>query len=410
MAKKRNPNGVGSYGVTSDGRPRWRLQRNNKNIEISAKTSSELQKKVEAISPLPIVKDKDKHTVDKWFNTWLEVYVKPLKKQATYDQYESIYRKHIKPVIGDYRMTDIRSMDIQRVITEMNKRVHEIKNKKGEVTKRTVGTSTKTMKHAKTVMNCGFEAAFKKAKIIPENPVQDIEIPQKQAKKRKVLSMEEMSSLFKAMANSRWLWSVKFMLVTGLRRGELLALKWSDIDYSNKRITVDESNSSTGLGDTKSGEVHYVPLSEKAIEYLKNQTKMLIGETNPLMVNKDGTLKSDLKGSECLVFPTQKGQMVSPNTYYHLICRYAAKENLKVTPHCFRHTFVYMSRNTLSLKQIQNILGHDESTTTLDIYGDILNESEDTSRQIDEIFANVDKEFEKVQKKKRSASHLKLVK
>lgn len=410
MAKKRNPNGVGSYSVTSDGRPRWRLQRNNKVIEVSAKTPSELQKKVEAISPLPIVKDKDKHTVDKWFNTWLEVYVKPLKKQATYDQYESIYRKHIKPVIGDYRMTDIRSMDIQRVITEMNKRVHEIKNKKGEVTKRTVGTSTKTMKHAKTVMNCGFEAAFKKAKIIPENPVQDIEIPQKQAKKRKVLSMEEMSSLFKAMANSRWLWSVKFMLVTGLRRGELLALKWSDIDYSNKRITVDESNSSTGLGDTKSGEVHYVPLSEKAIEYLKNQTKMLIGETNPLMVNKDGTLKKDLKGSECLVFPTDKGKMVSPNTYYHTICRYAEKANVHVTPHCFRHTFVYMSRNTLSLKQIQNILGHDESTTTLDIYGDILNESEDTSRQIDEIFADVDKEFEKVQKKKRSASHLKLVK
>ena len=394
MAKKRNPNGVGSYSVTSDGRPRWRLQRNNKVIEVSAKTSSELQKKVDAISPLPIVKDKEKHTVEKWFNFWLENYVKPLKKQATYDQYENIYRNHVNPAIGDYRMTDIKSPDIQRVITTMNKN----------------GLSAKTMKHAKTVMNGGFVAACKKAKIIAENPVQDIEIPQKQAKKRKVLSMDELAKLFKSMEKSRWIWSVKFMLVTGLRRGELLALKWSDIDYGNKRITIDKSNSSTGLGDTKSGEVHYVPLSEKAIEYLKNQTKMLINETNPLMVNKDGTLKSDLKGSECLVFPTQKGQMVSPNTYYHLICRYAARENLKVTPHCFRHTFVYMSRNTLSLKQIQNILGHDESTTTLDIYGDILNESEDTSRQIDEIFANVDKEFEKVQKKRRSASHVKLVK
>jgi len=50
MAKKRNPNGVGSYSVTSDGRPRWRLQRNNKTIEISARTPSELQKKVDAIS------------------------------------------------------------------------------------------------------------------------------------------------------------------------------------------------------------------------------------------------------------------------------------------------------------------------------------------------------------------------
>ena len=127
---------------------------------------------------------------------------------------------------------------------------------------------------------------------------------------------------------------------------------------------------------------------------------MLINETNPLLVNKDATLKKDLRGSDCLVFPTNKGQMVSPNTYYHTICRFAKKANIHVTPHCFRHTFVYMSRNTLSLKQIQNILGHDESTTTLDIYGDILNESENTANQIDEIFANVDKEFKKVQKEK----------
>ena len=270
--------------------------------------------------------------------------------------------------------------------------------------------STKTMKHAKTVMNGAFTAALKKAKIVPENPVQDIEIPSKQPKIKKVLSIDEMTKLFRAMKNSRWIWSVKFMLVTGLRRGELLALKWSDIDYGNKRIIVDESNSVTGLGDTKSSKVHYVPLSEKAIEYLKYQTDMLIEETNPLMVNKNGTLKKDLKGTDCLVFPTNKGKMVKPNTYYHLICRFAEKEGLKVTPHCFRHTFVYMSRNTLSLKQIQNILGHDESTTTLDIYGDILSESENTANQIDEIFANIDNEYNKIQRKKKPVPYLRLIK
>jgi integrase len=395
MSKKRNPNGMGSYSDRSDGGVRWRLQRNKKKLEISARTLSELQKRVTAISPLPIVKDKEKHTVEKWFESWLELYIKPLKKQATYDQYENIYRNHIKPVIGAYRMTDIKSMDIQKVIATMNKN----------------NRSTKTMKHAKTIMSCAFIAAYKRAKIIPENPVVDIEIPVKQAKKRKVLSIEELSKLFKIMEHSRWIWSIQFMLVTGLRRGELLALKWSDIDWKHKRITIDKSDSSTGLGDTKSSKVHYVPLSDKAIECLKGQTDMLKKESNLITINKDLSIKKDLKETEYLVFPTVKGEMIKPNTYYHTLCRFAEKAGIKAYPHSFRHTFVYMTRKKISLKDLQNALGHDESTTTLDIYGDILDESsEETAKQIDDVFAIVDEEFIKIQKKKKTYTHLKLVK
>lgn len=392
MAKKRNPNGAGSYSDLSDGRVRWRLQRNNKKLELSAKSLTDLQKKVNAVAGLPITKDKQ--TVECWFKSWLDIYVKPLKKQATYNQYESIYRKHIKPVMGPYRMTDIKPIDIQRVISTMNK----------------ANLSSKTMKHAKTVMSCGFARAFKE-KVIPENPIRDIEIPAKQAKQRKVLSLEELSKLFKAMEKSRWIWSIKFMLVTGMRRGELLALKWSDIDYANKRITIDKSNSVTGLGDTKSSKVHYVPLSDKAIEYLKKQTDMLKRESNPITINKDLSIKESLKSTDYIVFPTQRGKMIKPNTYYHSLVWFAEKAKIKASPHCLRHTFVFMSRETLSLKEIQAILGHDESTTTLDIYGDILNESTDkTAAQIDDIFAKVDEEFKKVEEKKNSVLYLKRVK
>jgi integrase len=258
-------------------------------------------------------------------------------------------------------------------------------------------------------MHSSFDRAIKN-KIIAENPVKDIEIPSKQAKPRKVLSYEELSKLYKSMANSRWVWSIKFMLVTGMRRGELLALKWADIDYGNRRVTIDESNSVTGLGDTKT-RIHYIPLSDKAIEYLNNQTEQLKKECNPNILNKDGTFKKDLKGTDYLVFPTQKGKMIKPNTFYHTMCRYAEKMEIKATPHCLRHTFVYLSRNTLSLKEIQNILGHDESTTTLDIYGDILDESTDkTAKQIDEIFKGVEEEFKKIEQKKNPASYLKRVK
>jgi integrase len=257
-------------------------------------------------------------------------------------------------------------------------------------------------------MHNSFARAVKN-KIINENPVKDIEIPSKQAKPRKVLSHEELSKLFKSMQNSRWIWSIKFMLVTGMRRGEILALKWSDIDYGNKRITVDESNSVTGLGDTKT-KIHYIPLSDRAKSYLNSQRLLLESERNPEVLNKDSTIK-EIKGSACYVFPKKKGGMIKPNTFYHTMCRYAEAVGIKATPHCLRHTFVYLSRKTLSLKDLQNILGHDESTTTLDIYGDILDESTDkTAKQIDEIFDQVDIEFKKIEEKKKPASHLRRVK
>lgn len=375
MSKQRNPNGMGTYKQRKDGRYEWRQKVDGETRYLSAKSMKELQEKVKMIADLPVIKEKYK--VDEWFQKWLETYIKPLKKQATYDQYRIIYNNQIKPVIGSRKLSTLKTYDIQHVIAVMNEK----------------GLATKTMKHAKSIMDIALKKA-ESEKIIPKNPVVNIEIPVKQAKPRKTLTLEELSKLFKAMENSRWIWSVKFALVTGLRRGELLALRWTDIDYQNKRITVDESNSLTGLGDTKNSKIHYVPLSDKAIEYLKMQKEMLEREFNPILYNED------LKKS-ALIFPNESGEMILPGSYYTLIRRFSIKAGIKASPHCFRHTFVYLTRGNIPLKDLQNILGHSESTTTLDIYGNMLNDSNDKNiEQIDKAFNNIDVEFTEVTKKK----------
>lgn len=244
-------------------------------------------------------------------------------------------------------------------------------------------------------MNIAFTKAFKIDKIIPENPVHDMQIPNKQAKQRKTLTIEELILFFKSLERSRWIWSAKFDLVTGVRRGELLALKWTDIDWDNNRIIIDESNSSTGLGDTKSAKVHYVPLSNIAKSILINQMDMLKSEMNPTTINDDNTFKKDLIGADLLVFPTIYGTMIKPNTYYRTIKRFGELSGLAVHPHMFRHTWVYNMRKKLSLKEIQEALGHDESTTTLDIYGAMINDTIDnTASQIDEVFSSIEAKIE----------------
>jgi integrase len=366
MGRQKNPNGVGSYRKRADGRFEWRQTIDGKPRSIKARTFKELQEKVKKVADLPIIAEKYK--ADEWFEKWLNIYVKPLKSEATYEQYYFIYTAHIKPVLGNRKLSSLKSYDIQEVISKMNEKE----------------LSTWTMKHARKVMSIALAKA-EKDKVIPKSPVVDIEIPTKQPKTKKTLTTDELAKIFKAMSESRWIWSVRFDLVTGLRRGELLALTWADIDWENKRINIDKSLSMTRkkkdereqesvkVGQTKSAKQRWVALSNKAAEYLKKQKEMLEAECN--------------KNTE-LVFPSYDHKPMPPNSYYTMLARFAAKAGIKASPHCLRHTFVYMMRKKLTLKELQYVLGHEESTQTLDIYGDLIND--DTA----EIAAHIDAVFE----------------
>lgn len=396
MPKMRNPKGTGSYRTLPNGSKQFRQRIDGEERTVTAKTPKELEERKKEIVDLPIVKGKMK--VDEWFEKWLKIYIEPLKKKATYNQYSIIYKVHIKPAIGKRTMSKIKSYDIQAVIAEMNQKTRKYKRKDKETGKMIeVDTgeklSTWTMKHTRKVMNGAFEKAYKD-KIIASNPVKDIEVPKKQAKPRKTLTIEELSKLFKVLEKSRWIWSARFMLATGVRRGELLALKWNDIDYINNRITIDESNSSTGLDDTKNSKIHFIPLSKKVKEYLNGQKEMLKEESNPILLNE--TLKKT-----DLIFPNEKGSMLKPGSYYTLFARAAEKAEIKASPHCLRHTFVFLNRKILSLKELQDILGHDERTTTTDMYGDMVNESTDkVASQMDEVFNQLDTDMEKFKNEK----------
>jgi len=373
VPKQKNPNGMGCYDKLKDGRARWRQMVDGKTRTITAKSMPELKEKVKKVADLPIIKNKIK--VSEWFEKWLEIYIKPLKKQATYYQYKILYEQHIFPIIGNRLITSVKQYDIQQIIAKMNEK----------------GLSTWTMKDVRKILHTAFDRAFKD-KLIPENPVVDIEIPKKQAKPRKTITASELKILFENLKNTRWYWAFRFMLVTGLRRGELLALRWSDIDYENKRIIVDESNSASGLGDTKNSKVHYVPLSERAIYYLAKQKEMLQHEFNPILYNPE-LQKLDL------IFPSENGTLMKSDSLNSVLDRINRKTGLHITPHMFRHTFVYMSKGHMTLSELQEALGHDESTTTLDIYGTMLSDTEKVANKIDEAFAALDEEINKIETK-----------
>jgi integrase len=394
MAKQRNPKGMGSFRQLQNGTYQWRQRIDGEERTFTAATPKELQEKIKKIADLPIIKNKLK--VSEWFEKWLEVYIKPLKKKATYNQYKILYEQHIKPEIGNRKINGIKQYDIQKIISVMNTKVIQEAeyDKDGYETKpEKIGLSTWTMKHTRKVMNIALTKALDD-KIIAENPVYKIEIPKKQAKPQKTLKTSELKTLFEYAKKTRWYWAMRFLLVTGLRRGELLALRWSDIDYDNKRVIVDESNSTSGIGDVKSAKEHYAPLSDLAVYYLGKQKEMLINEPNPILHNERLKVLN-------LIFPSEDGTMMRPDSFNSAIDRINVKAGIHVTPHMFRHTFVFMSKGLLSRSELQEALGHDESTTTEDIYGTMLSDTHKVSNKIDEAFKDLDIEIDKIEEKKQ---------
>jgi integrase len=366
MSKSRNPKGLGSYRKRDDNTYEWRQKIDGVPRSLYAPSLQELRDKVKKIINAPI--PKEKYTVKQWLENWLSVYVKPLLESETYNQYDYVIKSHVLPQMGKKKMTSIGQYDIQQVISVMHSK----------------NLSHWTMYHAKKVMNIAFKKAAAE-QIISANPVVDIIIPKTQEKARKVLTTRELAKLFKSLNTSRWLTSVKFMLETGLRRGELLALEWSDIDFDNHRIKIDKSNDK----GTKNNKIHYVPLTKNILLYLQEQKDMLIAEFNPMLHNPQ------LKKLD-LIFPSENGTRLFPQSYTTMLRRAGEKVGLSVSPHCLRHTLVFLSRDNLSLKDLQNILGHSKSTTTLDIYGDIISDNnERVAAEMDNIFEKINKNIEK---------------
>lgn len=101
MAKSSNPKGVGYYYREGE-LYCWRIKRNGRQIVRKAKTQKELEEKVKAVRGAGYVNSKT--LVSEYFEEWLRD-VKRLNGDATFAQYDSIYRNHIKPVIGNLRVS-----------------------------------------------------------------------------------------------------------------------------------------------------------------------------------------------------------------------------------------------------------------------------------------------------------------
>lgn len=368
MARTRNPNGMGNIYKRDDGRYEWKQMIDGEMRYASDMDLSELKKKINKLSGTSPNGDKTK--LFDWLDRWLEKYVKPYKKPSTYNNYKFAVEKYIKKYLKNIQIRHVGRADVQDMIAALLKDKYSIS----------------LIKNVRKALSVAFISAREDEQLVDFNPTRDTKVPKGKKPVRKTFKVEELAIIIERFLTSRWLYAILFMLATGLRRGELLALKWTDIDFKDKHIKILKNLTIYGEDTPKDDDYHYVPLTDHAITYLNGWRNQLQKEHNIASYKEVET-----------IFVSQKGTSLRPSSFNNILAK--RKFNFKVTPHMFRHTFVYLSKGRLSLSELQEALGHASSTHTLDIYGLMLTDTVTVAEKIEESYKGLDEALEAIKNK-----------
>lgn len=278
----------------------------------------------------------------------------------TLQEYEKIANRYIIPHLGVKALAKLRPAHVaewQQTLAE-----------RGGSDDRAL--SAKSVFHARALLSATFRWACK-MQLLVVNPCNAVDAPTVRRSDAKALTRDEVARLLHA-AGARWVPFVTLALTLGARRGELLALRWSNIDAENATVTIASSLSQTrdgvSLKGTKTDRTRTIPLSRPALEALGRQRAMQA--TDKL---RAGEFYHDVG----FVFADELGACISPMAATNAYARIAMKAQLSSTRlHDLRHTAATtMLLAGVDVATTAGVLGHSTPTTTLGVYAHVLGEA-----------------------------------
>jgi integrase len=262
--------------------------------------------------------------------TWLEVDRE--RKPSTLRDYRSILRTHLLPAFGDIVIEDLTPAQIEHWRLELDPAL-----------------ANRTKIKILTLLFGILERA-RKTHGLPTNPARDIEKPtQRRRAGIDVFSVEEIMALVRAAETEQDATIVLVAALTGLRRGELVALRWRDVDFPGQAIRVVASYTDGVLTTPKSGKVRSVPMAPEVASALA-----------PLASRGEWT------GDDDLVFVGVAGSHLDASALYRrykLALQRAGLRDLRV--HDIRHTFGTRAITKASILQVKEWMGHADVDTTM---------------------------------------------
>lgn len=316
---------------------------------------------------------KDSVKLDAWYEKWMDYYKYDSIRENTKQQYNRIYYKHISPRLGKIKIQDITQLHIRELIKKLDKE----------------GYGYETKNKVKILMVDMFNKAMLD-EFVKKNPARGISIRRDEKKDVKVLSEEEQAVFFDCCKGTFYDNLFIVALTTGMRVGELAALRWEDVDFENQVIHVRRTLVYQKYEDDTCKTFHFelpktktslrdVPINRQCQMALKKQYMQ-----KKIVVDKAPAEKIPENQFRDLLFTTKFNTPLNSQIVCDAIKKIVDEINLTrditeemelFSLHCLRHTFATRCfESGIKPKTVQKYLGHASLQMTMDLYTEVLKE------------------------------------
>lgn len=310
---------------------------------------------------------------------WIQLYkVPPQVKAGTYDSYISISER-IKTFFGSTAIVAL-TQDIMQTffnyLSTPQARKEEVKDK---------GLSAKTINNIYNLLKEYLDTVV--GKLIFSNPCIGTKRPILIDKEMRVMTQEEMEYFINEVFRERLRAAIFVSLFTGIRMGELLALKWDDVDLKCRRITVSKNIVRVKTHGNASNKTVLIVQDTPKTKKSNRKVPLMPQVCDILQMHRFMQLKEDWPNFDNLVFPSKCGTPTDPRTYQKRIEAVAKRcEVYGIGAHTLRHTFATrLSERNIPLHIIQKILGHASIETTMRYSHALDDEKEKAVDSLDDI-------------------------